>query len=50
MQERVAALGGVLEVKNRAEGCGVVVTARIPEDSGERPARNVGAPQGIALQ
>jgi signal transduction histidine kinase len=50
MQERVAALGGVLEVKDRSEGRGVVVTARIPAQSGERPARAAEAPQGIALQ
>ena len=50
MQERVAALGGVLEVKNRSDGHGVVVTARIPAHSGERPARTTEAPQGIALQ
>jgi two-component system, NarL family, sensor histidine kinase UhpB len=50
MQERVAALGGVLEVKNRSEGRGVVVTARIPLHAARRPAGTKEAPQGILLQ
>lgn len=50
MQERVAALGGVLEVKNRSDGRGVVVSARIPAPSGERKTRIERAPQEIALQ
>ncbi len=36
MQERVAGLGGVLEVKNRPDGRGVIVSARIPLRAGER--------------
>jgi two-component system, NarL family, sensor histidine kinase UhpB len=50
MQERVAALGGKLEVNDRPEGRGVVVTARIPEHAGERMARTRETPQEIALQ
>lgn len=50
MQERVAALGGNLEVKNRADGRGVVVSARIPAYAGERAGRAKEAPQEIVLQ
>jgi two-component system sensor histidine kinase UhpB len=50
MQERVAALGGVLEVKNRSDGRGVVVTARFPAHAGGGIARTKEAPQEIVLQ
>jgi two-component system, NarL family, sensor histidine kinase UhpB len=50
MQERIVALGGVLEVKNRPDERGVVVTARIPAGAGERSARAKETPQEIVLQ
>ena len=49
MQERVATLGGVLEVKNCDDGRGVIVAARIPIRTGERIGR-APAPQEIVLQ
>ncbi len=49
MQERVATLGGVLEVKNREDRRGVIVAARIPLHTGERIGR-APAPQEIVLQ
>jgi two-component system sensor histidine kinase UhpB len=50
MQERVAALGGVLDVKNRPDGRGVVVSARIPAHASERIERMRETPQEIVLQ
>jgi two-component system sensor histidine kinase UhpB len=50
MQERVATLGGDLEVKNRTDGRGVVVTARIPAHAGGRIQRTKETPQEIVLQ
>jgi len=50
MQERVAALGGVIDVTNRPDGRGAVVMARIPEHAGESPARAKETPRGIVLQ
>jgi two-component system sensor histidine kinase UhpB len=49
MQERVATLGGALAVKNRDDGRGVIVAARIPVRIGERTGR-APAPQEIVLQ
>lgn len=40
MQERVATLGGRLEVANRTDGPGVVVTARLPARATTAPARS----------
>jgi two-component system, NarL family, sensor histidine kinase UhpB len=39
MQERVATLGGSLEIANRRDGPGVVVSARLPAPSSTAPAR-----------
>jgi two-component system, NarL family, sensor histidine kinase UhpB len=50
MQERVAGLGGVLEVKNRPDGRGVLVSARIPLHAGERNGRAKEPAQEIVLQ
>ncbi len=50
MQERAAAFGGRLEVKNRADGHGVVVSAHIPAQPAEHSARSREAPQEIVLQ
>ena len=49
MSERVASLGGTLEVKNRPDGRGVVVEARLPALTAARPDR-AEAPQEIVLQ
>jgi len=50
MQERVATLGGMLEVKNRPDGSGVIVSARLPVQTGERTKQTIKAPQEISLQ
>lgn len=50
MQERVAALGGVLDVANRPDGRGVVVSARIPAHAGEFIERAREVPQEAMLQ
>jgi two-component system, NarL family, sensor histidine kinase UhpB len=50
MSERVASLNGTLEVKNRADGRGVVVEARLPARAGARLERGADAKQEIALQ
>jgi two-component system sensor histidine kinase UhpB len=50
MQERVATLGGTLEVKDRPDGCGVVVSARIPVRAPARVERAKERPQEIGLQ
>ncbi len=50
MQERVATLGGVVEVKNRPDGRGVVVSARLPLQAGERLERIKQTPQNLTLQ
>jgi two-component system sensor histidine kinase UhpB len=49
MSERVASLGGTLEVKNRPDGRGVVVEARLPALTASRTDR-AEAPQEIVLQ
>ena len=49
MSERVASLGGTLEVKNRPDGRGVVVEARLPALTATRADR-AEAPQEIVLQ
>jgi two-component system sensor histidine kinase UhpB len=49
MSERVASLGGTLEVKNRPDGRGVVVEARLPALAAARADR-AEAPQEIVLQ
>jgi two-component system, NarL family, sensor histidine kinase UhpB len=50
MQERVTALGGVLEVKNRTDARGVVVSARLPARSGERIERDNGRQLEMGMQ
>ena len=50
MQQRVATLGGVVEVKNRPDGRGVVVSARLPMQAGERSERVKQAPHSVTLQ
>lgn len=54
MSERVASLGGTLEVKNRPDGRGVVVEARLPAQGPVRAERTTetspGAPREIVLQ
>jgi two-component system sensor histidine kinase UhpB len=50
MQERAAALGGELEVRNRPDRRGVVVSARIPMHDSDRVDRSRETPQEIALQ
>jgi two-component system sensor histidine kinase UhpB len=40
MQERVSTLGGVLEVANRDDGAGVIVTARLPARATHPSKRN----------
>jgi two-component system sensor histidine kinase UhpB len=50
MQERVASLGGILEVKNRSDGRGVIVAARLPVHAGERIESTKQATQELALQ
>jgi two-component system sensor histidine kinase UhpB len=50
MQERAGALGGILEVGNRPDGHGVVVSARIPTRAAKHTERDSGAPQEIVLQ
>ncbi len=50
MQERVATLGGILEVKSRPDGRGVVVSARIPAPAGEHGERRKGVAQEVVLQ
>ena len=49
MSERVASLGGTLEVKNRPDGRGVVVEARLPALAAAR-ARSRRGPTEIVLQ
>jgi two-component system sensor histidine kinase UhpB len=39
MQERVATLGGSLDIANRRDGAGVIVSARLPAPSSTAPAR-----------
>jgi two-component system sensor histidine kinase UhpB len=39
MQERVATLGGSLDIANRRDGAGVIVSARLPAPSPTAPAR-----------
>ena len=50
MQERVASLGGELEVTNRPDGRGVAVTARVPARAGLRSAQPAPAEQEAFLQ
>jgi two-component system sensor histidine kinase UhpB len=50
MQERVATLGGTLEVKDRSDKRGVVVSARLPVCGGRPVERSAKAPQEIVLQ
>jgi two-component system sensor histidine kinase UhpB len=50
MQERVATLGGTLEVKDRSDKRGVVVSARLPVCGGRPVERTAKAPQEIVLQ
>jgi len=50
MQERVATLGGKLEVKDRPDGRGVIVSARIPLRAGKSAERAKERPQEIGLQ
>jgi len=50
MSERVASLNGTLEVKNRADGKGVVVEARLPVRTAPRADRAGEAQQDIVLQ
>ncbi len=50
MSERVASLGGTLEVKNRPDGRGVTVEARLPPRVDVRPDRAAEAAQEIGLQ
>jgi two-component system, NarL family, sensor histidine kinase UhpB len=50
MQERVATLGGVLEVKNRSDEPGVMVTARLPAHAERSIARTAPAAQEFMLQ
>jgi two-component system, NarL family, sensor histidine kinase UhpB len=49
MSERVASLSGTLEVKNRTDGRGVVVEARLPARGAKRADRAADAPQEIVL-
>lgn len=50
MQERIASLGGVLEVKNRASGSGVVVSALLPKRAEARPQSSGAGRQDASLQ
>jgi two-component system, NarL family, sensor histidine kinase UhpB len=50
MSERVASLNGTLEVKNRPDGRGVMVEARLPAPEATRADRAPGAGQEIVLQ
>lgn len=50
MQERVATLGGALEVKNRSDGRGVAVSAWLPVETARRVVQQAGAAQEVALQ
>ncbi len=50
MSERVASLNGTLEVKNRADGRGVTVEARLLARAEVRPERSTEAAQEIVLQ
>jgi two-component system, NarL family, sensor histidine kinase UhpB len=50
MQERVASLGGELEVANRPDGRGVAVTARLPARMDPRPSQTAPAEREAILQ
>ncbi len=50
MQERVATLGGVVEVKNCSDARGVVVSARLPAGSADRAERDKGRPLEMGMQ
>jgi hypothetical protein len=50
MSERVASLNGTLEVKNRPDGRGVMVEARLPAAGATRADRVPGDSQEIVLQ
>jgi signal transduction histidine kinase len=50
MQERVATLGGVVEVKNRSDTRGVVVSARLPAGSADRAERDKGRLLEMGMQ
>jgi two-component system sensor histidine kinase UhpB len=50
MQERVASLGGALEVRNRSGVRGVAVTARLPAQMPERARPSRETPREISLQ
>jgi hypothetical protein len=49
MSERLASLSGTLDVKNRADGRGVVVEARLPARGATRADRAADAAQEIVL-
>jgi two-component system sensor histidine kinase UhpB len=50
MQERVATLGGALEVKNRPDARGVIVSARLPTRSSERADHDKGRQLEMGMQ
>lgn len=48
MRERVQSLGGTLSVRNRVDGSGVIVSARLPCPIGDRPGSEGKAPKVAA--